>query len=192
MRNSKVGLTIVLFATVFTVSLWSAKADSPKPEKTASKSNNAESLDVRFARAHLELAKLDLRRAMEANKRIPNLMSAAFFEELRLHAEIDEERLEQCLMGEDADSHQICIRSAEAAVKIAEADLKRKRTRHQRMPSTFSKLHVERAEVSAELAKLNLERAQELDGSEAAWTHLQWQIDELRHQVLELQTPLKR
>lgn len=187
MRNLSAALTVILVGMVLSVSLWSAKADQPNSEN----SNDDESVEVRFARAHLELAKLDLRRATEFNKRTPNLLSDAFIEKLKLHVVIDEQQLEQCLRQEDADAHQICIRSAEAAVEIAEANGKRKRAIHRRMPTTSSALDVERAEAVAEIAKLHLERTRAVeDDSSSILTHLQWQIDELRHQVLELQMRL--
>lgn len=124
---------------------------------------------------------------MEANERIPNLFSADHIDRLRLHVANDEAFLEQALRGEEADPHQICVRSAEAAVEIAEADLRRVRAANERVPTAVSDLSVERARVAAEIAKLNLERTQHLEESELVLTHLQWQIDELRHQVLELQ-----
>jgi hypothetical protein len=187
MRNLPAVLTLVFLVTALSISLWSARADQPKPEKTAPESNDHESVKVRLARAHVELAKLDVRRVLEINQRVPNVFSAEFIEKLRLHVVIDEAHLEQCLKREDADLHEVCIRSAEAAVKIAEADLKRKRATYQRMPTDASALHVERAAVVAKIAKLNLERTQHLEDSESVLTHLQWQIDELQHQVLELQ-----
>jgi len=39
----------------------------------------------------------------------------------------------------------------------------------------------------AEAVKLDLERTPHLEDPELVLTHLQWQIDELRHQILELQ-----
>lgn len=146
-----------------------------------------ESVEVRLARAHVALAKLDLQRAMESNKRLPGVYPSEFIEKLKLHVVIDEANLEQCLKGKDADAHQVCIRNAEASVKLAEADLKRATGIHRRRPTAGNVLNVKRAEVAAKIAKLNLESTQDLEASESVATHLQWQIDQLRHQVLELQ-----
>lgn len=187
MRHSKLAFTIILFATGLLITWRNARADSPNGEKPVSTSDSAESLDIRLARSQLDLAKLDLRRGMEAYKQIPSRKSAALLERLRLHVQIDEERLAQSLLREDGDPHQVCIRSAEAGVRIAKADLKRKLGRHESMPDAFSKLHVERAQVAVEVAVLTLERARAIDSPGATLKHLQWQIDELRHQVLELQ-----
>ena len=80
-----------------------------------------ESVEVRLARAHVALAKLNLQRAMDSNKRVPGVYPTEFIEKLKLHIVIDEANLEQCLKGKDADAHQVCIRNAEASVKLAEA-----------------------------------------------------------------------
>ena len=187
MRKLSAILMVVFLGTALSISLWPAKADQPKLDKTASESNDNDSVEVRLARAYVELAKLDVQRALDANKQVPNVFSAEHIEKLRLHVVIDEEQLEQCLKGEDADPHQVCIRSAEAAAKIAEADSKGLRAAHKRMPTATSALRVERATLVASIAKLNLERIKRQENSESVLTHLQWQIDELRHQVLELQ-----
>ncbi|MCY2985865.1 MAG: hypothetical protein NTY15_19740 [Planctomycetota bacterium] len=179
-------LAVILLSAMLTISWWSAKADQPESDGAAANSVQNESVDVRLARAHIELAKMDLRRAQEANERI-RIYSVEFIEKLQLHVAIDEAELEQCLKGEDYDSHKVCVRSAEASLKVAEADLRGARAAYQPMPTADSALAAERAGMVVELAKLNLERAKGLSNSESVLTHLQWQIDELRHQVLELQ-----
>ena len=187
MRKLPALVAMVVVGTALSCSLWHAKADDPKPENTTSASNDGESIEVRLARAHLDLASLNLRRAVDVNKRIPNVVPAAFIENLRLHVVIDEEQLKHCLNGEHIDSHEMCVRRAEAEVKIVEADVKRTSAIHRRMQTTTSKLDLERSTVMANIAKLNLERARDPEHSESTLTHLQWQIDELRHHVLELQ-----
>ncbi len=190
MRNSTATVAAIGLGTALSIALWNASDDRSRPENA--RQDDRESVDVRFARTHLELARLNLRRAVEANKRTPNVFSKEFIERLHLHIDIDEAQLAQCLKGEDADAHQVCIRGAEASLKIAEADLERKRDSQQRIPTAAGALAVERARLVAEIAKLNLERAQDLAGADSFVKHLQWQIEELRHQVLELQMQLAR
>lgn len=129
---------------------------------------------------------MDLRRVEELNKKLPRVLSEGIIDEFRRHVEVDEEQLNQYLKGEKADFHKICVRSAEAAVEVAEADLQRERALHERLRSTSSEMDVERAAAVAELAKLNLERIRSQEPSESVLTHLQWQIEELRNEVLEL------
>lgn len=190
MRNLPVFLAVIFLAVTASFSLWNARADQQEPDTTVVKQNEGESVEIRLARAHLKLAKFDLRRIQEENKKIPNVFTAPFVDNLRLHVVIDEAELEQRLKGKDADAHQIWIRGAEAAVKFAEANLESMQAIHQRKPSSDSARRLERAEVVSEIARLNLERTKYLENSESVLTHLQWQIDELQHQVLELRMRL--
>ena len=112
-------LSLTLTVTAIAASLWCTQSDWSNAEEPASAPSGDESVDVRLARAHAELARLDLRNALETNERIPNLFSADYIERLRLHVVNDEAQLEQTLKGEEADPHQICIRTAEAAVEFA-------------------------------------------------------------------------
>lgn len=58
------------------------------------------------------------------------------------------------------------------------------------MPTEASAFDIKRAEVVLNLARLNLERTKRLSDRESIITHMQWQLDELRHQMLELKMKL--
>ena len=146
-----------------------------------------ESIEVQLARAHVKLAKLDLKRAQEVNKQVPGVYSQEFIEKLQLHVAIDEAHLEESLKGEEAEAHQVCIRRAKALLELAQADLNRESAIFDRSPTESHKLNVNRALAVAEIARLNLEQTRHPDSSESIHKHLQSQIDQLRHQVLELQ-----
>lgn len=187
MRKLMAVSAVVLVAAGFLLSLSLINAGQPKSDEPSTEPNAGESVRVRYARAHLELAKMDLRRAMELNMRMPNVLPLGTIDALRRHVEIDEEQLKQYLKGENADLHGICVRSAEAAVEVAEANLKRERAIAERLGGASSGLDVEHAVVVAKLAKLNLERMRTEENSKSVLMHLQWQIEELRNQVLDLQ-----
>ena len=184
MRHLHALLALAVVGTALSVSLWSAKGD----QSTTAQSTDDESLEVQLARAHVELAKLDLYRAVDVNKRA-KVFSSKYLDRLRLHVTIDEAELEEHLKGGYAAANEVCIRSAEASVKIAEADLEAWRAAHQRKPMADIELDVKRAGIVAEIAKLNLKRAKQIESPDSVLIHLQGQIDELRHHVLELQTP---
>jgi hypothetical protein len=184
-------ISIVLVSMVQIGSLSIANADQPQGVLTSSESNDDETIEVRYARARLGLAKLDLRRAIEWNKRVPNLLSTATIEKLRQHVVLHDEQLKQCLRGENTDFHEVCIRSAEIALVIAKADVTRTRAIHERMPSASTELDVERALAVATIAELNLEKTRTEKTSQSLLSQIQRQIEELRVQVLELQLKLE-
>jgi len=175
-------MNVALLAGCFLFCLQLLRADQSKAEKPA----NDESLHVRYARTHLELARLDLRRVTELNKRVPNALPAGTIDEFQRHVEFDEEQLKQCLMGEKADIHGMLVRRAQVEVELAEADVQRHREVHAEFGTPSSQLELQRAELVAQLAKLHLERARSADAAKSILLYMQWEIEELRNEVIEL------
>ncbi len=186
-RNS-LGLAAVILACAV-APLSMANADPPTP--TSSESDGEESLDVRHARAHLELAELEMRHALEWNKRIPGLFSERTIAYLRKHVEIDGEQLSQSIAHQNPDVHEIYIRGAQAAVELADADVQRRQAIYKSFPDNFHALELDRAIAVAKVAKLNLERTVAKKGSIDTLSQLQWQVEELRNQLLELQIKME-
>ncbi len=179
-------------AIVFLVSLFSlASAEQPTPAQVEDQSTEQESLDVRYARALLKLAKLDLNRFLAAQRRFPNLLPIEAGADLERHVAINEEQLKQAIKGSDGDTHQIYIRSALNAVENAEKDLKRKREVYKQFPTKTQAFAVQRAEAALELAELRLEITRTKQAEGYSMMYLQWQIEMLRNQVLELQLQVK-
>ena len=181
MRTSLILMAIALCVTGTVVA---AQPDTDQAEK-----GGEESIEVQLARAQVELAEIDLQRAIECNKRMPNTFPPEVIDVFRLHVAADEAHLKQCLLGESADPQETTIRRAEVALHIAEANLARLKQIDERMPSAAHALDVKRAAVVARIAKLNLEDMKQLSSLETS-DHLQRQIDELRHEVFLLRLRL--
>ena len=133
-----------------------AKANQGVAADIDENSEQQESLDVQYARAHLRLDKIDLDRFMEEHRRGPDVLPKAAGEELRRHVAVDEEQLKQALKGPDGDLHQIYVRSAKIALELAEADLKRKQKAHDQFPSRIQAMEVKRAEAVLDVIKLHV------------------------------------
>jgi hypothetical protein len=203
-----VGLVAAISLGVFTQSPSAAQSPTPAQSPSASQPNDdsageqlaadeksaakeahaaeEESLEIRYARAHLELAKLDLERAKAWNQRIPNVFSERTLDFLRKHVEIDQEQLKQAMRPDYVDIHEIYVRTAKAALDIAEADVARKAATYKKERDNYSGLELDRAMALAQAARLNLERTLNQGGSLQSISYLQWQIEELRNQILEL------
>ena len=182
-------IMMALAAVVAPLSM--VNADPPTTKPTSSESTAEESLDIRFARAHLELAELDLRRALEWNKRMPGLFSDRTIAYLRKHVEIDGEQLSQSIAQQNPDVHEIYIRGAEAAVELADADVQRRQAIYKSFPDNFHALELDRAIAVAKVAKLCLERTVTKKSSTDTLSQLQWQVEELRNQLLEIQIKME-
>lgn len=183
-RAFMVSSTMVLVAGSFwsgasTVQKDPAKSDSVVAAET-------EDIHVRYARAHLELAQFDLKRAAEYNAIIPNIVGPGEVQRLERHVEFDRVRLEERLQGKDADVKEFCVRAAETALEVARDRVNYAARMQDHSPSKMGSLNVKRAELVATLAEINLERTQQYDPEESVLNYLQWQLEDLRYQMSEL------
>ena len=71
-------------------------------------------------------------------------------------------------------------------MELAEADVQRQREVHAEFGSASSELELERCLLVAQLAKLHLERARSVDLAKSVILYLQWEIEDLRNEVIEL------
>jgi hypothetical protein len=149
-----------------------------------------ESIDVRYARAHLALTEFDLNQALLRNKQTPNLISPTTLAILRRHVAVAREELQQFLRGSGADMHEIFLRNAEAAMENAGAALETQRKLQQLSPGPTNNAALERAELVAKLTSLNFERTRDRKISESDVYSMRWQIEDLQNQVLVLQDQL--
>jgi hypothetical protein len=157
--------------------------------KPATEAN--ESLEVRYARAYLQLAQADLQIAVEENKKVPGTYPEAAIEPLRRVVAIAEEQLKHAL-GESAhDLHSVHIRQAEAAVAEAESDLQRTLAANRRLPGLVDPTQLHRAHLRVEVAKLALAKARAVNAHNLP-EHMQWQLEELRMELLQLQSQVQK
>jgi hypothetical protein len=142
-------------------------------------------VEVRYARAQLELAEANLRRIDESNKRVARAVPASVVAEYRYDVDVAKARLEQATGGKAGNEFRVWLRRAEAERKSAETSWQSASAANQRVPGTIGALDIERLRLRAEVARLQLERGRTLvdAGREA---QLAWQVDLLDNQVQRL------
>ena len=182
-------IVCLIFAAV-AFSVPAALADEPVASPS-DQTEEQESLDVRYARAHLRLANLDLLRFLEVQKEHSDALPIEAGADLKRHVAIDEEQLKQALKGPDGDLHEIYMRSAKLAVELAKRDLQRKQKAFEEFPTDEQAFAVKRAATVVELTQLQLQITLSKRSAMSSMMYLQWQIELLRNQVLELQIQLK-
>lgn len=183
-RLSWFGACALCVVCLFTLTNLIGQEVKEPPRSNAGKP--VPSLEVRLAAAHLELAQTDLRTALELNKRFPNAIPGNAIENYRKHVLLDQEMLEQAKKGTDGHVHAIYRRAAEIARKNAEADLARKKSSYEEFPDEISSLSVSRAKAVLRVAQLNQEFTETQESSLSSLAYLQWQIEQLRNELLEL------
>jgi hypothetical protein len=150
-----------------------------------------ESLNVRYARASLALAKMRLEKAMEGNKRIVGILPDAVIEPLRQVVAISEEQLREALDGTSPSLREVELRIAKANLIAAEVDWRRAAAVNKAVPGTISDRDIERLQLAIEVARLRLERAQTLP-TKFTTVEVQWHLQELTKDVLELRSSVEQ
>jgi hypothetical protein len=145
----------------------------------------SETVEVRYARAQLQLAEANLNRVEQSNKRVARSVPSSVVVDYRQNVQVAKTRLEQATAGRAASEFQIWLQRAEAERKTAETMWKSASAANVSVPGTVERLDIERYRLRAEVAKLQLERGHSLvaSGREA---QLQWEIDMLDNQVQRL------
>jgi hypothetical protein len=145
----------------------------------------SESVEVRYARAQLQLAEANLKRVEERNKKtarsVPNSVETDYQHEVQ----IAKTRLEQATAGPDSNEFESWLERADVERNMADLNLKNATSVNDRVPGTFQQLDIERFRLRAEVAKLQLERGQALVNADRE-AQLQWKIDLLDNQVQRL------
>jgi hypothetical protein len=149
-------------------------------------------VDVRYFQKKLELAKHDLQRAVKANQRVPNLTSKLMM--IRLHNQVDytETLLKHATAKTDHDLHTTHLQNVENDVTLTEQQLVWAKDVNQHQAGLVSNDEVKRLQLSVDLARLALERAKQPKIKADPLHHLQWQIDRLRSELLNLQVEFER
>jgi hypothetical protein len=150
-----------------------------------------ESVEVRYARAQLQLAEANLKRVDQSNQRlarsVPSSVVAQYQRDVQLaQTRLAQTQLAQAASGQAANDFQIWLARAAAERQTAETAWKGAQLANSSVPGTFAPLDVERLRLRAEVAQLQLERGQALVGA-GRETQLQWQLDLLQNQVQRLE-----
>ncbi|MBP69272.1 MULTISPECIES: hypothetical protein [Gimesia] len=150
------------------------------------------SVDVRYFQKKLELAKHDLQRAVKANQRVPNLTSKLMMIRLQNQVDYTETLLKRAMTKTDHDLHTTHLQNVKNDVTLAEQQLVWAKDVNQRQAGLVSDDEVQRLQLSVDLARLALERAKQPKIKADPLHHLQWQIDRLRSELLNLQVEFER
>jgi len=148
------------------------------------------SLDLRYARAHLELAEANLARVERANQRVANAVAGVVVFGYQEDLAVAKLRLE-AVLSEVSDPFDVWLRAAEAAAKTADRQWKSAVAANQRAVGVIHELDVNRLRLRAEVARLNLERGRALaEGTTEA--RLQWQADLMYDELQRLNEEVLR
>jgi hypothetical protein len=145
-------------------------------------------LNMRYAEVYLQMAQLQLQRAIDTNKQVPGTFTNTAVEALRQSVFVAEKQLEM-LKNSNGQPVNMFLVSAEVNARSSLAAYNRAKAVNQMSPGAIPPVEIERLRLTAELAKINLEKAKSI-GNESSQEFVQWQIDQLREDFFTLRNQL--
>jgi hypothetical protein len=168
------------------IALWILLGDAPAaPAPPAPSDGQAESIDVRYARAQMQLAEANLRRVTQMNERVARVVPASVVAEYRSDLEVANQQMREAQRAEITDVFAVWLHRAESVWKEADTMWKNAVAVNRRSASTFESLDVERFRLRAEVTRLQFERGKLLAGAPRE-AQLQWQLDVVNYDVQRL------
>ncbi len=164
-----------------------AETPTDKPSQASAPPSSQESLDVRYARAALELARLEVARVEEANRKVPATYAEATIEPLRQIVVLSEAQLEAALSKPGTPASRLNVRRAETRLRVAQSDQARGAAMNRSLPGMVSPLGMKRLAAAVNLARLGLEKARTEPGPPTL-AQLEWRLNELEKDVLQLRS----
>ena len=146
-------------------------------------------LDVRLAEAKLSLAKVELRRARETNRRIPGTIPPGTLERLEQAVKLGNKQLAYS-KGEVRELHAVHLLQLEGEVELANRQLKAALAANTRAPDSFNATSIERLRLQADVARLTLARAREPGNFASVHAHVQWQLDSHYEEIQRLRNEI--
>jgi len=161
------------------------RVEGPAESRTAAEAATDE-LSVRYALVRLQLAELDLERALEANRAVPHAIGDREIQRLHNHVIVMRRQAEIARARPRTSARQATIAAVEAARESAHADLAAAVQVNQRAPGTISRVNMERLRAKADLADIRLALCRSPEFELSLLAELQWSIDQLTDEVVDL------
>jgi hypothetical protein len=142
---------------------------------------------IRAADARLRLAQADLEIALDSNRRAPGHVSGLELKRLEANIEVAQKQLGVTKQFSHGSAYPNQLFAAQATADLAQQDHRSALRVNKRRPGTIPKTVVNRLKIKAELANIRLELWKDPEAYMPSMMHeMQWQIDRLTEQVIEL------
>lgn len=143
-------------------------------------------LAVRYARARLRLAELELERSLAINAQAPAAIGGREIERLEQRVASLRRRVEIARDQPRTAARQVTIAAAEAARDAARVDLDRAQAANRRMPGAVSEINLKRLEATVELADIRVQMCRSPDYELSLLAEMQWSLERLTEEVVDL------
>lgn len=180
LRAFGIGICVLLAAA-----LTSSADESKKQDAADAAQKSTDSLDMQLTKARLQLAKVELDRALAVNERMP-VFTPATIQLLRRNVEVAEAKLAALKDSQQVNAHAAHVCELENGLKLAEHKWKLAIRIRERSPGLIDDARVEVLRLRVEVARLALARSKEPDLVTTPIQHIEWELDQLRDDLLDL------
>ena len=161
-------------------------ADDAAVADASGESDPLNDVRTRYAMARLKLAELDLQRAVKLNRPMANAIGALEITRLTNHLRLMQRQLEIAQGKPQSSAREVGLAAAELAVETAQADLDAARAANKRTEGAIKEINVKRLEMKLDIAEIRLELYRNPDFIPSPIDEMQWHIDQLTEQLLDL------
>jgi len=161
-------------------------ADDAAVADASGESDPLNDVRTRYAMARLKLAELDLQRAVKLNRPMANAIGALEITRLTNHLRLMQRQLEIAQGKPQSSAREVGLAAAELAVETAQADLDAARAANKRTEGAIKEINVKRLETKLDIAEIRLELYRNPDFIPSPIDEMQWHIDQLTEQLLDL------
>jgi hypothetical protein len=165
---------------ILTISLLAAQQSNELPAPR--NAHAEESLEVRYARARLELARANLSRVEQMNKKLDRSVPGSVVAEFKDAAAAADLQFRQATREAEFDELAIWLRRAESAYRAAYNRWQTALAANSKVKDTIPVLDIDRFRLRAEVARLQWERGKQLAKAPRE-AQLGWQVDLLNSEV---------
>ena len=96
------------------------------------------------------------------------------------------------LKGKQLDVHELHINQLKASVDLAKNQLQWVQEINKKIPGTYQAEYLKRSRLEVELKEIELKRARSSKVTKTPVDHLQWQIDQIQSEIMQLRRQLER
>jgi hypothetical protein len=164
-----------------------------RQDEPAGAKKKQDSVEVRYARAAAQLARVALQEAQETNRNAPHTFPQTELNRLNQGVQVAEERLKIALDSSGQGFHRANLLFAQTAIRVAEVDYSKALKANDKVKGTVGPTELERLKLTVETARLSFERLQAFgDDPASRLVEAQWEIEQLRDEVLRLRNRVEQ
>ena len=158
---------------------------------SATETESSSGVQVQYHDVLVQIAEVDLQIANESNRKSPGSFPGQTIQRLQTNVDVARKLRERATLGY-GDMPEAHVLFAEARAQLSEHNYRSAIKARELDPNSVGELKLEKIRLAAELARLRLEMWKHPESLSSLVDHMQWEIDQLSQEILELHRRVER